>query len=70
VYFWERPTDERVPAELIGFRSEEYEIAEANDVRDVLAWAESYAGPTRTFAVHVLVNGTLIRLFGRDPTSQ
>jgi hypothetical protein len=41
VYFWERPTDERVPAELIGFRSEEYEIAEANDVRDVLAWAES-----------------------------
>lgn len=68
VYFWERPSYPGVPAELTGYKVDEYEIAGAADVREVLAWAEDNAGPNRTFTVYAMFDLCEIRLFGRDPT--
>lgn len=67
VYFWERlgsqgDTDS-------GFRSEEYEIADAQDVREVLGWAEAQTSNGRSCTVYAVVDRTLVRLCGQDPTA-
>ena len=63
VYFWEP-----VGGESSGFRCYEYEISDAKDVHEVLRWANGEAG-TRTFTVHVVIDDTLVRLSGNDPTT-
>lgn len=68
VCFWERGSFPGVPAELAGYRSEEYELAGANDVREVLRWADENAGPNRSITVYVVLDGCAIRLCGDDPT--
>jgi hypothetical protein len=68
VYFWERQVHPGVPAEQTGYRADEYEIADAADVREVLEWAETNAGSNRTFTVYAMLDRCEIRLFGRDPT--
>ena len=68
VYFWERPAYPDVPPELTGYRSYEYEIVGAADVREVLEWADQNAGADRTFTVYAMLDRCEIRLFGRDPT--
>jgi hypothetical protein len=64
VFFWER-LDDRSDS---GFRSDEYEITEAADVRKVMEWAEANVGPNRTFTLYAFVDRCQIRLMGRDPT--
>ena len=67
VFFWEPQSDHGdTPS---GFRSDEYEIADAEDVHEVLKWAEANAGNDRIFMAHVVVDNTLVRLSGRDPTA-
>jgi hypothetical protein len=68
VYFWERASYPGVPPELTGYRSDEYEIVGAADVREVLEWADENAGPNRTFTVYAMLDRCEIRLFGQDPT--
>ncbi|HVF52362.1 MAG TPA: hypothetical protein VNC78_02020 [Actinomycetota bacterium] len=65
VFFWERQSDQPYS----GFKSDEYEIAEARDVHEMTQWAEANAGD-RTFTVYVVVDKTLVRLSGRDPTAE
>lgn len=48
-------------------KSDEYEITGATDVFEVLRWADTNAGD-RTFTVHVVVDRTLVRLSGEDPS--
>ena len=68
VYFWERSSHAGIPDELAGYRSDEYELLGADDVREVLTWAEKNAGPDRTFTVYAILDRCEIRLLGRDPT--
>ena len=66
VFFWERhATDGNVTP---GFTSHEYEIADAQDVNDVLRWAEANQSG-RTFTAYVVLDKTLVRLSGSDPTT-
>lgn len=69
VYFWERRPYPGVPIEQAGFTSYEHEITGAGHVREVIEWAETNAGPNRTFTLYVLVDQCLVRLLGHDPTS-
>jgi hypothetical protein len=68
VYFWERLFLLGVPPEQAGYKSEEYEIVSAADVREVLVWAEENAGSNRTFTVYAMLDQCEIRLLGHDPT--
>jgi hypothetical protein len=65
VYFWERETTH----DDAGFRSDEYEIDGAEDVREVLDWAEANSGGNRTFTAYVVIDKTLVLLSGHDPTA-
>lgn len=67
VFFWEPETDHGSTES--GFRSDEYEITDARDVHEVLEWAVANAGDHRTFTAYVVVDKTLVRLSGRDPTA-
>ena len=64
VFFWERQSHHPDS----GFTSDEYEIAGARDVQEVMQWAEANAGD-RTFTAYVVVDKTLVRLLGQDPTA-
>lgn len=68
VYFWERMSAPGIPDERMGYKSDEYELLDATDVREVLDWAEKHAGPNRTFTVYVRLDRCEIKLFGRGPT--
>jgi hypothetical protein len=68
VYFWEHLSFSAVPSEHTGYKSEEYELLQVADVREVLAWAEDNAGPDRTFTIYAVLDRSEIRLFGQDPT--
>jgi hypothetical protein len=80
--FWERgfaPPD--VPRDHVGYGCETYDVSDATDVFEVLAWATAnsgarkgaiYPGADRTFALYAVVNvsgelGT-VHLAGIDPT--
>jgi hypothetical protein len=67
VFFWERLTThgETPPA----YASYEFEIDDAQDVHEVLHWAEANRGD-RTFTAYVVVDKTLVRLSGQDPTAR
>jgi hypothetical protein len=71
VDFWERlPVGVGVPAELASHRCDEHELRGAESVHEALAWAEANAGPNRTYVLYTrTVDGTLVRLAGRDPTA-
>jgi hypothetical protein len=64
VYFWRRVGG--------GYRSEEFQLSGASDVRDVLSWAEERAEGS-TFTVYALleIRGELglVQLAGVDPTA-
>ena len=60
VFFWEPQVEQ-------GLMSHEYEITDALDVQEVLEWATTNAGD-RTFTAYVVIDETLVRLVGRDPT--
>ncbi len=62
VYFWKRPEEPRG-----GYLSSEYELREVADVHEVLDWAEANRGDS-TFTIYVLVDKTLVKLTGNDPT--
>src|SRR5438093_7828142 len=81
VFFWERgfgPPD--VPRQNVGYGCETYDVSDAEDVFEVLAWASAnsgarrgviYPGSDRTFAIYAVVSvgerlGT-VRLAGIDP---
>ena len=68
VYFWEHLSYPVVPPQHTGYKSEEYELLQAANVREVLAWGEDNAGPNRTFTVYAVLDRCEIRLFGQDPT--
>ena len=51
-----------------GYVADEYELSEVDDVRSVLEWAERESATNRTFTVDAIVDETLVRLFGEDPT--
>lgn len=63
VYFWESLGEGPNAA----FKSDEYEITGAADVYQVLRWAEANANGT--FTAHLVMDKTLIRLSGEDPTA-
>jgi hypothetical protein len=68
VYFWDQPpAPPDVPPEMVGYRSDEYELGGVRDVHEVLQWAEENA-KGRTFTLHIVYDQTLIRLAGADPT--
>ena len=66
VTFWERRTTQAT--ETPAFSADEYEIADAQDVHELLRWADANAGD-RTYTAYVVVNKTLVRLSGQDPTA-
>jgi hypothetical protein len=66
VCFWER--QETNESSTPGFTSFEYEIADTLDVHEMLHWAEANAGD-RAFTTYVVVDKTLVRLSGQDPTA-
>jgi hypothetical protein len=73
VYLWSQalaPPD--IPSDLVGWQSEEYEIRDARDVHEVIAWAQRPEHGGRAFALYVSIerNGQpgLVRLAGVDPT--
>jgi hypothetical protein len=72
VYFWTRmPLQPGIPADVSSYRSDEYELTGASDVREALAWAEQNAnGREYTFHAVVRVAGEkmLVDLAGVDPT--
>jgi hypothetical protein len=53
--------------------SDEWELTDADDVADVMSWAESNSGGRR-FVIYVRVvtqhGAGLVRLLGRDPSAQ
>lgn len=70
VYFW-KAVEPQGESGRVGYESNEYEITEAEDIREVLRWAGDTAGPDRTFTVYVVVDhdGTgLVHVAGTDPT--
>ena len=64
VFFWKRQSDRPDS----GFQSDEYELVNARDVHEMMQWAEANAGD-RTFTAYVVVDKTLVRLSGQDPTA-
>lgn len=66
VFFWRHESDDGDP---LAFRCEEHELIDARDVGEVLEWAEANKGRAESFTAYVVVNRTLIRLSGRDPTA-
>jgi len=74
VYFWTRPpAPPGVPADLVMYRSNEFELSGVEDVGEVLAWADATAAPGSTYTVYAVVEGVrergLVRLAGVDPTA-
>jgi hypothetical protein len=80
VFFWERgfgPVE--VSPEQVGYACSTYEVTDAVDAFEVLAWATAnsgagrgviYPGSDRTFVLYAAVGAErgLIRLVGVDPT--
>jgi hypothetical protein len=77
VTFWERqsPLPPGIPPEAMGYTSYEYEISDAVDVFQVIAWAEAEAGD-HTYTLYATVSSHndphgepgLLHLAGIDPT--
>lgn len=65
VCFWERRTTHPDS----GFAADEYGITGAEDVNEVLDWAEANRGSNRTFTAYVVVDKTVVLLCGSDPTA-
>lgn len=69
VYFWypQGTADDSM------WTSDEWELTDADDVADVMSWAESHSGGRR-FVIYVRVmtqDGVgLVRLLGLDPSAQ
>ena len=75
VYFWHRPPPPAgMPADQIMWHCDEQRLTGANDVHEVIAWAESRlpAGDQYVLYVEHADGGGrgLIRLAGADPTEQ
>ncbi len=74
VYFWGHgPATADVPPEQVGYSCREHRVMDADDVHEVLAWADREARGHETFTLYVERTerqGTgLIRLAGADPTA-
>jgi hypothetical protein len=74
VFFWTRPsTPPGISEDRVMYHSTEFEVSGAEDVGEVLAWAESTAPPGSTFTLYVVLERDeergLVRLSGVDPTA-
>jgi hypothetical protein len=75
VYFWRRGTaPSHVPSGKVGFVSTEYELRRAEDIAEVIAWANANRQPGQEYAIYATIErddiGTwLVLLSGSDPTS-
>lgn len=71
-FFRHDPAYAEMPAESVGYESEEWELT-GGDVHDALAWAGEQAGPGRTWTLHVAGPSPegpgLIWLAGIDPNA-
>ena len=69
VYLWKAQAPASQPPR--GYKAEEYELAGANDVREVIDWAEEMTTNGSTYVLYALVeHGTssgLVRLVGKTP---
>jgi hypothetical protein len=61
-----------IPSGMVGWHSDAYEIRDAQDVHEVIAWAQRPEHGGRAFTLYVSIerNGQpgLVRLAGVDPT--
>lgn len=74
VYFWGRsPAPTEVPAEQVGYYAREYRLRGAEDVHQVIRWADSAAAAEETYTLYVECQDAgvpgLILLAGTDPTA-
>jgi hypothetical protein len=74
VYFWTRPpAPPGIPPDRVMYQSNEFELTDAEDVSEVLSWAEANGEAGATFTVYAVVQAAgekgLVRVAGRDPTS-
>ena len=72
MYFWEEPQARpALPESVVTWHSTEFELTGADDVTEVLAWAEETGNPGSTYVVYAVVEGRgdrgLVRLAGVDP---
>jgi hypothetical protein len=73
VYFWRagRIAPDRTE-ERAGYQATEYELSDARDVHEVLAWAAENAAADQSYTIYVAIKRTeglgLARIFGVDPT--
>ena len=74
VYFWTQPpAPPDVPPEVVMYESNEFELTGAQDVHEVLAWADENAPAGAMYTLYAVMerNGGpgLVHLAGQDPTS-
>ena len=74
VYLWHRPPPpDGVRIEDAMWHCDEHRLTGAEDVAEVIAWAQATARPDQSFTVHVEHRDGdrpgLIRLMGVDPTA-
>lgn len=73
VYFWSKASaPPHLPSEMVGWQSDEYEVREAVDVHEVIAWAQGPEHRGRAFTLYVSLEcggepGRVL-LAGIDPT--
>jgi len=78
VYFWHRPkAPPEVPLDEVGYHCDEYRLIDADDVHEVLTWAEARRQGSDSYTLYVETNRYskddggvpgLLRLAGIDPT--
>ena len=49
-------------------RADEYDVTNAPDVNEVLAWAQERASSDQQIVVYALADRTAVRVFGSDPS--
>jgi hypothetical protein len=73
VFWWQQKAPPRVRQEEMIWVALEYDVVDAEDVHEVIAWAENEAGSACTYALYVKLdrddsNG-MIHIAGVDPTA-
>lgn len=73
VYFWGRSkAPDNVPPEHVGYYCREYRVSDADDIHEVIAWADQATVGDETYTLYVERQESgetgLIRLAGTDPT--
>jgi hypothetical protein len=77
VGFWRQqapPPDSNIPPEQAGWGVELWDLS-AEDVHEVIAWADEHAGPDRIYTLYIRLEGRhrsgedlLVHIAGADPT--